>query len=221
LPEVAHSRKSLLGSRESQELCAIPFAGDNESWVRALCERQPGAIAAFYHCYAERVLRVLVRILGSDQDLKDVHHETFLRALNSIGNLRDANCLTQWVTSVAVFSARTCLQGRYRRRWLRLFAPDDLAELAGEGRTPDPTLREALRATYKLLDLLPPVERIVFSLRFIEGMELTEVAAACDISLATTKRRLSRAQQRFSKLASRHPVLSEWLKDRGQWNSNC
>jgi len=46
-------------------------------------------------------------------------------------------------------------------------------------------------------------------------MELTAVAAACGVSLATIKRRLSRAQATFVSLASQHAVLAEWL-ERGE-----
>jgi RNA polymerase sigma-70 factor (ECF subfamily) len=195
----------------------ISFVGDEEAWVCALAERQPAAIAAFYDCYAERVRRVLVRILGNDQDLADVHHETFVRALGSIASLRDPSRLTAWVTSVAVLSARTCLQRRSRRRWLVLTEPDELAALDARTPSAEPTVREALAVTYRLFDQLPALERIVFALRFIEGMQLAEVADACGISLATTKRRLARAERQFLALARRHPVLSEWVAKGGRW----
>jgi RNA polymerase sigma-70 factor (ECF subfamily) len=52
-------------------------------------------------------------------------------------------------------------------------------------------------------------------LRYIDGMELTAVAQACGVSLATIKRRLSRAQVTFSALAARQSVLVEWLETGG------
>ena len=42
------------------------------------------------------------------------------------------------------------------------------------------------------IDRLRPTDRAVFVLRFMEALALEEVAAALDISLATTKRRLAR-----------------------------
>jgi RNA polymerase sigma-70 factor (ECF subfamily) len=185
----------------------VSFLGDEEAWVRALAERQPAAVAAFYDRFAGRVLRVLARILGSDQDLSDVHHEAFVRALGSIASLKDPSRLTAWITSVAVLSARTCLQRRARRRWLVLTEPDVLARLDARVPVAEPSVHEALAATYRVLDRLPPDERVVFALRFIDGMQL-----------ATAKRRLSRAEQRFSNLAWQHPVLVEWIAKGGRWN---
>jgi hypothetical protein len=37
------------------------------------------------------------------------------------------------------------------------------------------------------------------------------VAAACRVSLATTKRRLVRAEAQFTELAQREPSLAEWI----------
>ena len=54
-----------------------------------------------------------------------------------------------------------------------------------------------------------------FALRHVDGMELTAVAAACGVSLATIKRRLSRAQKTFVRLAAENDALSPWL-ERGE-----
>ena len=65
---------------------------------------------------------------------------------------------------------------------------------------------------YAILDELPADARVPFALRFIEGMALDEVAAACDVSLSTAKRRLRRAEERFMKIAAGYPELAEWLE---------
>jgi RNA polymerase sigma-70 factor (ECF subfamily) len=69
-----------------------------------------------------------------------------------------------------------------------------------------------MQAVYRVLGNLDADQRIAFALRFVAGMELTEVAASCGVSLATIKRRLSRAQSTFASSAQREPALVEWLK---------
>jgi RNA polymerase sigma-70 factor (ECF subfamily) len=71
-----------------------------------------------------------------------------------------------------------------------------------------------------VLGRLPVDDRIAFSLRFIEGLELTEVARACGVSLNTIKRRLDRAERRFVALAAREPSLREWLDQGARWRSS-
>jgi RNA polymerase sigma-70 factor (ECF subfamily) len=79
---------------------------------------------------------------------------------------------------------------------------------------PDIEARQALRSAYQILAGLPAEERIAMALRRLEGMELTEVADACGCSLATIKRRLTRAESRFLARVQGHPALERWLADK-------
>ncbi|HEV8551296.1 MAG TPA: sigma-70 family RNA polymerase sigma factor [Polyangiaceae bacterium] len=197
----------------------IAFVGGEANLVRAVRERQPAAIAAFYDRYAARVRRILGRILGSDQELSDIHHDTFEKALLSIDNLRDPSRLTAWITSVAVLTAWAHLQRKSRRRWL-VFAPPEDMEAVPDHAGADAEKSEAVRATYRVLDRMPPEERVVFTLRFIEGMILDEVAEASGVSLATAKRRLAKAGKRFAALAQAEPALVPWLSEGARWNES-
>jgi RNA polymerase sigma-70 factor (ECF subfamily) len=58
---------------------------------------------------------------------------------------------------------------------------------------------------------MPVDERIVFALRFVDGMELGEIAEACELSLSTIKRRLGKAEERFTRIAGREPSLVDWI----------
>ena len=60
------------------------------------------------------------------------------------------------------------------------------------------------------LDRVNTTDRTAFVLRFMEGLELAEVATALGLSLATTKRRLARVWARVILLVERDPVLVEY-----------
>jgi RNA polymerase sigma-70 factor (ECF subfamily) len=65
-----------------------------------------------------------------------------------------------------------------------------------------------------------PVDlRIPFALRFVDGMELRDVAEACDCSLATVKRRLASAEKRFLALANRDPALAAAVARSVRWGT--
>jgi RNA polymerase sigma-70 factor (ECF subfamily) len=53
-------------------------------------------------------------------------------------------------------------------------------------------------------------DRMVFALRFIEGMELQEIATELAVSLSTVKRRLARASTRFEAAARHTRCLRDW-----------
>ena len=191
------------------------FEGDDAALVEAIWANEPGAIEALHDRYGSFVLRVLCRLLGTDRELMDVHHDVFVRALGSFGEIKSPSSLKSWLTSVTVFTARSAIQRRARGRWLSLVPREELPEV--EAATASGEINEALRATYAILETFDPDERIAFALRFIDGMELTQVADACGVSLATIKRRLARAEDRFVATARRHPVLEDWLEGGARW----
>lgn len=183
--------------------------------VDGLRARQPVAIRVFYERYSRRVARVLHRLLGGGDELEDAQHEVFERAIRSIERLRDPAALEAWLTSVAVFTARSIIQRRVRRRWLRFVAPEELPEVEAVAASSE--IGEALRATYAVLERIDTDDRIAFVLRFIEGMKLEEGAEACRVSLATFKRRLARAEDSFVEQARDNAVLAEWLEGGSRW----
>jgi len=177
-----------------------------------------GAQAQIFDRHAPHVARVLARILGTERELADLVHDVFVMAFRDLARLSDENALKAWLSAIAVNTARGHIRRRSRRRWLRFFAPEDMPE-APSGAADEET-REAVRATYAVLERMDPEERIPFALRFIEGMELTEVASACGVSLATIKRRLGRAEAAFLEGARAHAVLESWISGGARWSES-
>lgn len=186
-----------------------PTPETDEALVAALRAGHPEAAALLFDRYAIHVRRVLVRVLGPDPELLDLVHDVFVTALESVNKLSEPKALRGWLTQVAVFTARGKIRRRMRWRFLRILPPQEVPE--PEHNPTDFEASEALRSAYRVLNRLHPDERIAFALRFIDGMELTEVAQACDVSLATIKRRLARAKQQFGELSRGEPALAEWI----------
>jgi len=191
---------------------------DDYALIAGIRRGDPAAATALFTQYRGLVQRTLVRILGFDSELADTVQETFIRALGSTRLLRDPQALPSWLIRISVCTASDLIRRRRRRRWLQFFAEpqalvDRKSELAYEAE-PDMEAREALRAAQTVLSSLPVDERIAFSLRRLNGMELTEVAHACGCSLATIKRRLVRAEKRFLARAGEYQALEDYLSDR-------
>lgn len=156
--------------------------------------------------HAPWVTRVLARILGGDADLVDHAQEVMLRCLRELGQLRDPQAFRAWATALAVTQARRALRKRARWRWL--FGDPVEVELVDDV---DHDGRDALGAVYDVLAKLSEEERTLFALRYLEGMELVEIATSMGCSLATVKRRLQASQRRFGLFAKSQPALVPWL----------
>lgn len=185
---------------------------EDEAMLEALRRRDPAAVGALFDRHARRVERLLLNVLGPDPDLPDLVQQTFLGVLSSLPSFRgDAASFVPWLNRVAVFTARKHLRRRRARRWLRFGAPEELPELPETAAGPE--LRAAAARVYRLMEGMPDEERLAFGLRFVEQLELAEVAEALGTSLATAKRRLAAARARFVERARHDPLLRPWLSE--------
>lgn len=216
VPEKANHALGVDIDSRSSNVIRLPSVGEDVAIVKALRAGHPSGAARMFDRYHGHVRRVLVRVLGPDTELQDLVQEVFMSALGSVDRLDRAESLRGWLGSIAVFTARGRLRARKRWSFLRFLPPEEIPDLPAVGAPPE--VDQALRATYRVLDRLPTEERIVFALRFIDGMEMTELADACDVSLSTAKRRLAKSVARFGSIAQREPALVEWLDGDTRWS---
>ncbi len=209
-----HSERRLASARA---LLPVDREPDDQAQLSALHDRHPSAPAVLYDRFSPAVERTLVRVLGSDTDAAELLNEVFVRAMHRVDRVVDGGALGLWLTRIAVFVAREHIRARNRRGWLLFFAPRHLPEVEAPDAAPE--VRQAVRRLYRALEELAVDDRLTFSLRYLEQLELTEVAAACDVSLATAKRRLSRAEARFVAISKRDPFLASWLEGGARWRA--
>ncbi len=193
----------------SPESNASDRTDDDAAVVSGVLAGSAAARAALFDRHAALVQRVLARMLGADTELEDLLHDVFVEAFASLGGLRDPNAVRSWLVGVAAHTARRCIRRRRRGRWLMFFASEDLPE--PEVSSFGEEAYGELRMIHWLLRRMGVEEQLVFSLRWLEGMEIEEVARACDLSRSTTKRRLAAAERRFRAMARHEPSIERWL----------
>src|SRR5689334_16499179 len=154
---------------------ALPSVRDEQELVKGLRAGDAWARAALFDRYAPDVERILRRILGYEihTDIADLVHDTFVQALASFEQIRDAAALRGWMQSIAAHTAYRAIRSRKVRRWLRFWEPSEIPEVPISD--VDPDVREAYQRTYRVLDRLPADERVAFVLRYVEGMDLGQL----------------------------------------------
>jgi RNA polymerase sigma-70 factor (ECF subfamily) len=200
--EAGPTRLYLVGSQALRE---APDAELVAAFVRGDV-RAPGAL---WDRFYPLVRRVLSRAMGPNQDVEDLLQETFLRLYRKLPAVRDPASLKSFVLSIATRVVQTELRVRWFRRWLGLFEDGELPDQAAVDT--DMEARQALDRFYQLLDGLNGKHRTAFVLRYVEGLELTDVAEALGVSLATIKRWLPRIAKRVFSQAGRDPILKAYI----------
>ena len=174
-----HARPVLTEELDDEALVARVLAGDER------------AFDLLYLRHARSVAGTLHKLLGNDLELDDFVQDTFVIALDRLATLRDPRQVRSWLTTIAVRLARKRLVTRDRRRRFRLQVGQ------ASPASSDPRDRAPADELYEALDQLPAKLRIPWILARVAGESLTETAAACEVSLATVKRRIAAAQARL------------------------
>jgi RNA polymerase sigma-70 factor (ECF subfamily) len=185
-----------------------PRSGESDAaLVGALLEGRQSAGRIFVDRHAGALQRAVAGVIGPDPDLPDLMQDVLLAVVRSLPRLHDPGSLRAWAHRIAVHKARSMLKSRARRRVVRFIPFDAVPEQAV---LPVPAEdRQALRCTCEILEEISDEHRLVFSLRFIDGMELEEIARATDLSVSTVRRRLRRAEAAFALRARKNPTLVE------------
>jgi len=207
-------RPSIVKAGDRRVSKAVAGGGDELTLARTWLDGEPEAAAALWRHFSPLVRGILVRAFGPTADVEDALQEIFLRVFYKGRTLREPASLRSFVVAVTVHHIRSEFRKRRLRRLVRLTSRGDLPEL--EGSSPPPSIHIALRSLYRSLDRLKTVERLAFTLRFFEGVELTEGAALMGTSLATFKRHLSAAKRRIWSLAGEDPCLAPYLVEGGE-----
>jgi RNA polymerase sigma-70 factor (ECF subfamily) len=188
-------------TRPGAEVRALPAAEgvSDKSLVERAKAGDRWAEEVIYRRYVGYIAGLALRLLRSRSEMEDVVQETFARALEKLGTLRDGDALRGWLAQIAVGQVRR----RFRRRKLLALLGLDRTEedapldaLASEAHSAE-VLAE-LAALDRLLQTLPVEQRIAWMLRHAEGESLEDVARSCACSLATAKRRIAAAEARVS-----------------------
>jgi RNA polymerase sigma-70 factor, ECF subfamily len=176
--------------------------------VHAAWRGDRAAQTAIWRRYLPLVRARMSRSLGG-QDVDDHVQEVFLSLFQVLPDLRDPSALRSFIIGITLHVVGTELRRRRGRYWLQLTPSGELPEPTVQ-HDADPPREEVARLSAILESFTPETYRVI-SLRYVEGKELTEVAEAIDVSLATAKRHLARASARLHAIVRREPILAGYL----------
>ncbi|HEY1490004.1 MAG TPA: RNA polymerase sigma factor [Verrucomicrobiae bacterium] len=138
-------------------------------------------------------------LVRDEQTSLDIVQETFINAVRYIGSLRDDAKFGSWLFGIA---HQKCIQ-RWRKQAREEMLRDEFAAAPAQFETaPDDLLiREEQEAEFmRLLNELPPPQRSVLLLHFVEEFSLEEIAGITGVSVGTVKSRLHYAKKSLRKL---------------------
>ncbi|MBA2259156.1 MAG: sigma-70 family RNA polymerase sigma factor [Gemmatimonadota bacterium] len=166
-----------------EELVARSMGGDLDSFNQLVLRWERPIYALAY------------RVIGREEDARDVAQETFLRAFRALSGFKGQAKFSSWLYRITLNLCRDWI--RKERRTPVSQAPEgiDIIELAGEG-TPAESIEQLVgrkqlgRAVSKAMAMLPEEQRTAIILKEYHGLTFQEIADMLDCPLSTVKTRL-------------------------------
>jgi RNA polymerase sigma-70 factor, ECF subfamily len=171
-------------------------------------QAQAGDDAAFNRivtAYRKRILGTIARLIGRPEDVEDVAQEVFLRLFFSLDQLRAPEVFEPWLYRLTVNASYDYLRRQRRRNESRMA---DLSEqqvmmadalAGGKQDTEEQRKGECRELVEELLDSVSTEDRILLTLKEVEGLSLKELEKIYSVNENALKVRLFRARQRVLK----------------------
>ena len=188
----------------------------SEAWGRAtetelIREAQKGSRTAFealVRQYDQPVLRLALRLTGSEQDAQDIHQEAFLKAYRYLANFRFECSFYTWIYRIVTNLCLDHLRRRKSRREEQSVVVDssggemDLLSNVSDDRSMANPERELERKMLgqriqDALGHLTPRERMVFELKHYQGLRLRTIGEMLNTTEETAKNTLFRATRKL------------------------
>ena len=173
-----------------------------------LQQAQRGDASAFNQvvtAYRRRILGTISRLIGRPEDVEDVAQEVFLRLYFSLDQLRTPEVFEPWLYRLTVNASYDYLRKSKRRPESRM---SDLSEqqvmmadaAAGSRVQTEESENHRVRDTVQsLLASVSEEDRILLTLKEVEGLSLKELENIYHVNENSLKVRLFRARQRVLK----------------------
>jgi RNA polymerase sigma-70 factor (ECF subfamily) len=152
--------------------------------------------------YRKRILGTIARLIGRPEDVEDVGQEVFLRLYYSLDQLRTPEVFEPWLYRLTVNASYDYLRKQRRRNEARMSDLSEqqvmLADAAAGGKvsTEQERQKNVKELVEALLGAIPEQDRILLTLKEVEGLSLKELEKIYSVNENALKVRLFRARQR-------------------------
>jgi RNA polymerase sigma-70 factor, ECF subfamily len=136
--------------------------------------------------YQEKLYWHIRKIVIDHNDTDDILQNVFVKVWNNIDGFREESSLYTWLFRIATNESLTFLSKRKRRKILFVTPQDDY--LIGKFESDeyfdgDEIQRKLMEAVLKL----PEKQRLVFNMKYFEGMKFTEIAEILQVTTGALK----------------------------------
>ena len=167
-----------------EELVARSMGGDLDSFNQLVLRWERPIYALAY------------RVIGREEDARDVAQETFLRAFRALKGFKGQAKFSSWLYRITLNLCRDWIRRERRAPVVQLPEGTDPIEVADERVAPAESVEDLVarkqmsEAVARAMTELPEEQRVAILLKEYHGLTFQEIADQLDCPLSTVKTRL-------------------------------
>ena len=172
----------------------------NAESVPSTEDRALASVETLHKLYGQRIFRFLLASLRDRDAAENLTQETFLRAWSAREGFRGDSSAITWLTRIALNLVRDHTRTDRFRFWRNVSktavdASDLAAHLPPPGASSESALiaHQQLALVWETVGKLSERQRTIFLLRFVEDLELADIAQITSLPISTVKTHLYRA----------------------------
>ncbi len=176
---------------------------DDHELIEAFRKGEESAFNEIVLRYQEKIYWVAKRFVNYHDDADDIVQEVFIRAYERLGDFRSDAGLYTWLYRIAVNASLNVLRKQKVREFFRV---DDLFEIEDvQNEAPDLAVetKEQKILIEKAITMLPPKQKAVFLMRFVDELSYEEIASILKTSVGGLKANYFHALRKIQEYVKR------------------
>lgn len=157
----------------------------------------PDAFVELMERHKSAMYRTAVSILHNDADAADAMQEAILKCWQSIGTLRSDRYFKTWLTRILINCCKDIIRKNGETVYLESY----------DGVEPS-VQSPSDRQVQDCIDALSENHRLIFTLHYVQGFSVKEIAKLLSMNENTVKTRLARGRTEFKKIYTDKEAVS-------------
>ena len=184
--------------------------------VKRAQQGDASAFSELVRLYRKRILGTIYRLTSRSEDVEDVGQDVFVRLYFSLKQLRSPEVFESWLYRLTVNAAYDYLRRRRRNPHPRMsdLTPEQLSAADAAASTARSLEESEKRSVREMMDLLldqvSEEDRVLLTLKEVEGLSLKELQEIYGVNENALKVRLFRSRKRvlraYEELKKRHAI---------------
>jgi len=195
---ITHKKKLLQQGMLEEKNLVLEETEDEELITYATTKHRSKVLGIIYDRYEQRIFFKAYSMLRDKQAAKDLTHDIFIKIFLNLSKFKTNSRFSLWIHSISV---NTCLN--YIKKNKNIVV-SDMEELEEDINYSTDTSNEEkmmdeikIKQLHNLLSKLKEIDRLLFIMKYADGLTIEEITGILDLSTSAVKMRLKRTREKI------------------------